>query len=144
MKKLRGKIMLVDDEHFELELLEIALKAKDWDVKVEYYNNPETALENLRSNDDEIFLIISDMHMPRITGLEFKKIIDQDEVLKKKSIPFIFSTSSASHEQVTEAYEYRVQGYFKKTNSVDEQAEMLDTIIKYWIDSIHPNMESHY
>lgn len=136
--------MLVDDERYELELLEIALRAKDWDVKVEYYNNPETALENLRSNDDEIFLIISDMHMPRITGMEFKKIIDEDEVLKKKSIPFIFTTSSASPEQVTEAYEYRVQGYFKKANSIDEQAEMLDRIIKYWIDSIHPNKESYY
>ncbi len=84
------------------------------------------------------------MNMPRISGMEFKKIIDQDEVLKRKSIPFIFSTNGASPEQVTEAYEYRVQGYFKKVSSVDKQAEMLDNIIKYWIDSKHPNKESHY
>lgn len=136
--------MLVDDEEYELDFLKTALEAKNWDVRVEYYNNPEVALKNLRSNDDEIFLIISDMNMPRISGMEFKKIIDQDELLKMKSIPFIFATSAASPEQVTEAYEYRVQGYFKKAPTVEKQAEMLDRIIKYWIDSEHPNKESHY
>jgi len=81
------------------------------------------------------------MEMPKMTGMEFKKAIDSDPELKTKSIPFIFTTFSTTKEKTTEAYDYRVQGYFKKTYTVDEQAEMLDIIIKYWIICLHPNQD---
>ncbi|HXB40539.1 MAG TPA: response regulator [Bacteroidia bacterium] len=106
---------------------------------MDYFDNPEAALKYLKETKDDIFLIISDMAMPKMNGLDFKKAIDNDEVLQKKSIPFIFTTNDATKEQINEAYEYRAQGYFKKAATLEEQAEMLNTIIKYWINSRHPN-----
>lgn len=141
VKKLKGKILLVDDESYEKEFLEIALRKKNWEVNVEYFNNAEDALEHLRTNKDEIFLIISDMNMPKMDGLDFKKAIDCDPELTKKSIPFIFASSAATKAEITEAYNYRAQGYFRKPMSHDDQAEMLDIIIKYWIISRHPNKD---
>lgn len=102
---------------------------------MEYFNNPEDAFEYLSKTEDEIFLIISDMKMPKLSGMELKKIIDNDKILAKKAIPFIFTTNAATEEEITEAHIYRVQGYFKKADTIDEQAEMLDSIIKYWINS---------
>lgn len=138
IKKISGKILLIDDEKYENELLKLALLKKNWDVEVEYFMDPEIALEYLKKTKDEIFLIISDMNMPKMTGLEFKKAIDSDESLRYKTIPFIFSSTSEEKAQVVAAYEYRVQGYFKKPTTLDKQAEMLDIIIKYWIICKHP------
>jgi DNA-binding NtrC family response regulator len=139
MKTIKGKIILVNDEKYERALLELALKEKNWNVTIEYFMNAESALAYLRETKDEIFLIISDIGMPKINGLEFKKIIDDDAVLSRKALPFIFASSAATKEQITEAYHYRVQGYFQKPHTVSLQAEMVDVIINYWIISKHPN-----
>jgi len=135
---VNGKIILVDDEKYEKELLVLALREKHWDVKVEYFNNAEEALEHMKTTKDEIFLVISDMNMPKMSGMELKKAIDEDKILREKAMPFIFVSGGASAEQVSEAYDYRVQGYFEKPKSIEEQAEVLDLIIKYWIVSKHP------
>jgi DNA-binding NtrC family response regulator len=143
MKKVHGKIILVDDEKYEKQLLELALNSKDWDIEVEYFPNPGEALEHLRKNADKIFLIISDMDMPGMNGMDFKKEIDKDEVLRKKSIPFIFASNTITEGQVTEAFEYRVQGYFKKPMTIEGQANMLEKIIQYWVSSRHPYQENN-
>jgi CheY-like chemotaxis protein len=141
MIKLKGKIILVDDDSYEKELLQSALKKRGWDSRVEYFDNVNEALEHLRQNADEIFLIISDMNMPKMNGMEFKKAIDNDIILREKSIPFIFATSAPVKSEITQAFAYRVQGFFCKPNTTEEQTDMLDIIIKYWIISSHPNKD---
>lgn len=61
-----GKIILVDDEKYEKELLELALREKQWNVKVEYFNNGQDALEHMRTTKDKLFLVISDMNIRAI------------------------------------------------------------------------------
>lgn len=139
--KVDGKIVLVDDEKIEKDFLVVALQQKHWDIQIEYFQSVLDALEYLKRTPDDIFLIISDMNMPVLNGMDFKKRIDDDEQLRKKSIPFIFASTHATKDQITEAYDYRVQGYFKKSSSLSEQADMLDTIIQYWIISSHPNRD---
>lgn len=139
MKKVKGKIILIDDGRFEKSFLQESLNDNNWSIEVEYFSRAKDALVHLRENVDDIFLIISDMNMPEMNGMEFKKAIDADDSLKYKSIPFIFATSEIKEEQVAEAYEYRVQGYFKKPETIVEQAEMLEKIVQYWRSCIHPN-----
>jgi DNA-binding NtrC family response regulator len=141
MEKISGKIIFVDDERYEKDLLEIALKKKQWNVKVEYFSTAKDALAYLCTTEDEIFLIISDLNMPEMSGLDFKKNIDNDSKLNEKAIPFIFATTAATKEEVKEAYNYRVQGYFKKPFLIQEQADMLDIILKYWVISQHPSKD---
>ena len=69
MKKFKGKIILVDDEKYEKELLELALHEKKWDVKVEYFSRAEDTLDYLKKTKDEIFLLISDMNMPKMNEI---------------------------------------------------------------------------
>jgi DNA-binding NtrC family response regulator len=139
IKEISGKIILIDDEKYEKHLLEEALNKKNWNVKVEYFTNAEDALVYMKNTRDELFLIISDMNMLKMNGLELKKAIDNDDVLRKKAMPFIFATNITTIEQIAEAYEYRVQGFFKKPMNIEEQAEMFDIILKYWIICRHPN-----
>ena len=141
MIKLKGKIILVDDDGYEKDFLIAALRKRGWDANVEYFSDAHDALEHLKQNDDEIFLVISDMNMPKMSGMDFKKAMDSNVQLREKSIPFIFASSASSKSEITEAYDYRVQGYFRKPFTTEEQADMLDIIIKYWIISNHPNKD---
>lgn len=141
MKKVTGKIMLIDDEAYEEDFLERALKEKSWDIKIEYFSNVDEALEHLKMDPDEIFLIISDIKMAKKSGMDLKRIIDEDPYLSQKSIPFIFVSNSISRKNVIEAYELHVQGYFQKPMSPDEQAKLFEIIIQYWIICIHPMRE---
>ena len=141
MKRVKGKIILIDDEKYEKDLLANALRQRNWDIKVEYFNNAGDALEHLRKNAEEIFLIISDMDMPKIDGMSFKEIIDNDNYLRQKTIPFIFATNAVDRKKVIEAYKYRVQGFFQKPLTPEGQADMLEIIIRYWITCIHPTKD---
>lgn len=67
--------------------------------------------------------------------------MDRDEYLRQKSIPFIFASSAPNKSDVIEAYQYRVQGYFKKPTTIEKQAEMLEKIIQYWNSCLHPTKD---
>jgi CheY-like chemotaxis protein len=139
MKEVKGKIILIDDGSFEKVFLEESLDDKNWNIEVEYFSEAQLALDHLNENADDIFLIISDMNMPKMSGMEFKRKIDQDSFLRQKAIPFIFCSSKIDKQEVKTAYEYRVQGYFKKPETIEQQAEMLEKIVQYWKSCIHPN-----
>jgi DNA-binding NtrC family response regulator len=141
MKKVKGKIILVDDDAYEETFLNEALKKNDWHIKVEYFNNADDALEHLKQNADEVFLIISDIDMPRKNGLEFKRVLDGDAYLRQKSIPFIFMSNSAERDRVIDAYKCHVQGFFPKPMTPGEQASMFETIVQYWIACLHPTKD---
>jgi CheY-like chemotaxis protein len=138
MRKLNGKIILVDDEQVEKEVMENALLKLGWEKNLMHFTNPYDALDYLRATKDEIFIVISDMEMPIMTGLQLKRDIDSDRELKTRTIPFIFSSNSATKEQVYSAYDYGIQGYFKKPFNIDEMAKMMEIIVTYWQMSLNP------
>ncbi|WP_162418505.1 response regulator [Cyclobacterium roseum] len=140
MKKITGKILLVDDQPYEELLLKEALNLIDRFPEVEYISDPKKALVHLRDNRDKIFLIICDINMPEMSGLDFKKEIEKDAYLREKSIPFVFFSSEDSNERVKQAYTYNVQGFFKKADSIEAQGELLKIIIRYWATCLHPIM----
>ncbi len=143
MEKITGKILLVDDQPYEEVLLNDALASIDRFTEVEYISKPKEALKHLEENRDKIFLIICDINMPEMSGLEFKKEIEKDEYLREKSIPFVFISSDTSDKTVKEAYKHNVQGYFKKLENIDAQGELLKKIITYWASCLHPIMAVH-
>jgi DNA-binding NarL/FixJ family response regulator len=75
-----------------------------------------------------------------MSGLEFKKEIEKDRYLREKSIPFVFFSSDGSDKLVKQAYTLRVQGYFKKPETIEAQGELLKNIFKYWASCLHPVM----
>jgi hypothetical protein len=71
--------------------------------------------------------------------LEFKRQVNQDDELRQKCIPFIFFSTAALKEVVTEAFtEMTVQGFFQKSGDLQELRSALNTIITYWKLCRHP------
>lgn len=135
-----GNILIVEDDIDDKELLEDLIIELGIPNTIIWKPNGAEALSYLCTTTDMMFIIFSDINMPIMNGMELKRKIDADPVLRKKSIPFVFYSTAASPEAVNEAYtELTIQGFFKKGNDYQRTKAIVKTIIEYWKDCIHPN-----
>ena len=134
-----GPIVIVDDDPEDQEIFQLALQSIGADNPVRFFENGKKALEYLYNTDEQPFLIISDMNIPLMNGLELRAAIQNDEVLRAKAVPFIFMSTDASPIAVRKAYELTIQGFFQKPSSINELEHMLKQIFNYWRLCKHPN-----
>lgn len=128
----KGPIILIDDDTDECELISDALKQINVSNKLVCFGNGKEALDYLKTTPEQPFLILTDVNMPVMNGLELRQKIYENERLRQKSIPFIFLTTSAGAPAVKKAYEMSVQGFFEKGHSLDEIKKVLKEIYDYW------------
>jgi response regulator RpfG family c-di-GMP phosphodiesterase len=76
-----------------------------------------------------------------MNGIELRKQLNENEFLRRKSIPFLFVSTVANPRLVQTAYDQTVQGYFKKPEKYPALKEQIRLIIAYWTACIHPNSE---
>ena len=132
--------MMVEDDADDVEILNEVLKDLNIPNEVVHFTNPSDAYHFLASYSEQPYIIICDVNLPRMSGLEFKNKLDANETLRKKSIPFVFYSTSAEKKYVTEAYlELTVQGYFQKKHSYQEIKNQIRIIFEYWKACQHPN-----
>jgi len=75
------------------------------------------------------FMIVLDLNMPRMNGMEFLKELRKDKALKQ-SIVFVLSTSDADNDKVG-AYNLGVAGYILKSNPANAFAEITVLLADY-------------
>ncbi len=135
-----GPIILIEDDHDDKTIFEEVLAELGIANKLIWFSKSKDAIEYLQMATEPPFLILSDVNMPVQNGLDFKKQIDNDPELRKKSIPFVFYSTSVGQQAVKEAYtEMTIQGFFQKGNDFEEIKNSIKLIIDYWTHCIHPN-----
>jgi CheY-like chemotaxis protein len=77
--------------------------------------------------------------MPQLNGLQMKEVIQRDEFLRTKGIPFVFISTNAGKETVRQAHALSVQGFFQKPTTMDEIKDMLQKLFDYWELCKHVN-----
>lgn len=117
----KSKILVVDDELFNLDILRDYLTEQNYEV-IEAENGL-VAMEQIASNPD-LDLILLDRMMPNMNGMEVLERIKADELTK--SIPVIMQTASARNEQIYEGIKAGV--YYYLTKPYEE--ELLLNIVK--------------
>ncbi|HEY0656332.1 MAG TPA: response regulator [Chryseosolibacter sp.] len=132
-------IVIIDDDTDDHYIFDEVCRRMNLGNELKFFTSALQALEYLRSTNDQPFIIFCDVNMPKMTGLELRRAIDQDEGLRRKSIPFVFFTTAASKPQVVEAYNLTVQGFFIKESTFDETEKVLRLIFEYWKKCRHPN-----
>ena len=132
-------IIVIDDDDEDIEMITQAFKEIKVENDVITFRSGEAFLDFIRTTDQKVFFILCDINMSRISGLELKKRIFEDERLRLKCIPFIFLSTSGASDSIMRAYSFGVQGYFIKPNSFDELKARLQSIVSYWEGSQHPN-----
>jgi len=129
------QLLLVDDDEVDIMGLQRALRELRVSNPVTVAHDGIEALEILRGqNGREIlpspYIIILDLNMPRMDGIEFLAEIRADEMLKS-SIVFVLTTSSAAEDK-KRAYAYNVAGYISKASPAESLVEAVKLINLYW------------
>ena len=136
-----GPIVVVEDDEDDVLFLSDTLKQLAVPNKLIWFPNAADALGYLLNTQDRPFFILCDVNLPLRNGLEFKRDVDNDPLLRKKSIPFIFYSTSVDQRFVDTAYsEMSVQGFFQKGYDFKEIAATIKIIMDYWELSKHPNI----
>ncbi|NYB26404.1 MAG: response regulator [Methanobacteriaceae archaeon] len=133
------EILLVEDNPTDAELTIRALKKKNLANKLVWVKDGAEALDFLfatgdyaeRSKEDLPKLVLLDLRMPKIDGLEVLQKIKSDERTKK--IPVVVLTSSKEDEDIVESYKLGVNSYVSKPVEFDEFTKAVSTLGLYWI-----------
>jgi two-component system chemotaxis response regulator CheY len=118
------KILVVDDDKTTRKLLSLFLKGKGYEVVTA--ENGLDAMEKL--GIDDINLIVSDMNMPYMDGIEFTKNLKNDPTWS--SIPIIMITTEADEEEKKKAFEAGVDDYLVKPANADQINDSVKKILK--------------
>ncbi len=130
-------ILLVEDD--EVDVMNVQRAFKKYKITNPLYiaGNGLEALDMLRSPDGQPpqvpktrRLILLDLNMPKMNGLEFLQEIRQDKELKRT--PVIVLTTSDEDKDRIEAYNFNVAGYILKPVTFTNFAEVMVALNKYW------------
>ena len=128
----KGPIVIVEDDIDDQEIYTEAIRSIHIPNQIRYFDKAQKALEYLLTTNEQPFIILSDINMPQMNGLEFKENIQRDDYLREKGIPFVFVSTNASAEAVRKAHQLSVQGYFQKPASFQSIKDMLRKLFDYW------------
>ncbi len=124
-------ILLVEDDHVDAMMVERALRDLKLKNNLIRVSNGEEALKYLKNNGDmKPCVILLDLDMPRMNGIEFLKLAKDDEELK--SIPVIVLTSSDEGRNIDESFKSNVAGYIIKPADYKKFVEVIKTVALYW------------
>lgn len=135
-----GPIIVIEDDMDDQEIFEEVFKELNYPNKVHYFLDGVKALDYLIESKDQPFLILSDINLPKLSGLELREKVHNNEQLRLKCIPYLFFTTAFDQRNVIDAYSKSIQGFFTKPASYSELVRVMRNIIEYWRDCLSPNV----
>ncbi len=124
-------ILLVEDDQVDVMTVKRALRDLHVINPLDLTSNGEEALEYLNNNPGERpCVILLDLNMPKMNGIEFLKIIKQDKALK--IIPVVVLTTSKNEQDKIDSFNLSVAGYMIKPVDYVQFVETMKTINMYW------------
>lgn len=129
------KFLVVDDDEIDVELLKRAFKKLKIANPVVQAKDGIDALDVLRGTGgrtklDPPYIILLDINMPRMSGLEFLEEIRNDEDLRR-AVVFMLTTSD-DEADILKSYEKNISGYVIKGQASKTFEEALRMLDYYW------------
>lgn len=133
------EILLVEDNPTDAELTMRALKRRNLANQVVWVKDGAEALDFIfatgdfsdRNPQDLPKLILLDLRMPKVDGLEVLQRIKAEENTRK--IPVVVLTSSKEDRDIVESYKLGVNSYVSKPVEFDEFIDAVSTLGLYWM-----------
>jgi two-component system, chemotaxis family, chemotaxis protein CheY len=119
-------VLIVDDSAAIRKILQRVLRQTDLPIGTVYEaNDGAEALEALKTQT--VGLILSDINMPNMDGIEFLTKVRADEAWK--NLPIVMVSTEGSHAKVLEAVEKGASGYVRKPFTADQIKEKLTGLL---------------
>lgn len=125
-------ILLVDDDEIDVMTVRRAFSRANIANQIYVATNGIEALEMLRNDGIPAArrLILLDLNMPRMNGIELLREIRNDPALHMLTV-IVLTTSNEDRDRV-DAYQLNVAGYLLKPVTFHAFAEVMATLNKYW------------
>jgi CheY-like chemotaxis protein len=138
-----GPIIIIEDDLDDQDILSEIFGELGYGNEVIFFGDSEKALQYLIDTKIEPFLVLSDINMPRLNGMELREKIHNNEDLRLKSIPYLFFSTSAEQKHVIDAYSRSIQGFFVKPANYDKLKKVIVKIVEYWQECESPKYISN-
>jgi CheY-like chemotaxis protein len=133
------EILLVEDMAADAELTMVALKKHCLINNLLWVKDGPEALDFLfaegayvgRNCADQPKVVLLDLHLPRLSGIEVLRRIKTDE--RTRLIPVVVLTSSKEEVDIEECYRLGVNSYIAKPVSFDEFVKVVGELGLYWL-----------
>ncbi|ODA44192.1 Chemotaxis regulator - transmits chemoreceptor signals to flagelllar motor components CheY [Thermodesulfovibrio sp. N1] len=118
------RVLVVDDDKTTRKMLSLILKSKGYDVVT-----AENGMDGLQKLGlEQINLILTDMNMPYMDGIEFTKQVRANPDFSH--IPIVMLTTEADEEEKQRAYKAGVDDYLVKPATAEQIVDSMKKIIK--------------
>ncbi len=152
MNQLReAVILLVEDDTGDQKLIKRSLKASKIANELHITSAAEEALEYLQKGESNNAdypmpdLILLDLNMPGMGGMDFLSALKKDELLD--TIPVVVLTTSDSDHDILDSFKLQASGYVKKPVSLEEFRQAMENLTDYWFvicKRVEPSKDSEY
>lgn len=129
--KNNNPILLVEDDKVDAMTVKRALKELTVKNELMIVENGEEALDYLMNEkNDKPCIILLDLNMPKMNGIEFLKVAKNEDNIK--SIPVVVLTTSKADQDRLDSFKFSVAGYMIKPVNYIQFVETVKTIKLYW------------
>ena len=123
-------ILLIEDDAIEVMKLNRAMSSLQLKHSVTEANNGEEALKLLERIERLPDIILLDLNMPKLSGIEFLKVLKSNDALKH--IPTIILTTSNNNRDLLECYKIGISGYVIKPLKYEDYVSKIEKLLAYW------------
>jgi CheY-like chemotaxis protein len=131
MEKL--SLLIIDDDQIERVKFKRVCEKWKYPLTILEAKNGEVALEILKNKDSLPHLILLDLNMPKMNGVEFLRILKLKESLKY--IPIVIMSSSNYEKDVKECYKLGAAGYIIKPLHFVDYSNRIVSLLNYWTNN---------
>lgn len=129
------RVLLVEDDEVDRMQMERAFSRAGLEVEMITATDGVEALAELRGDRERDplappYIVVLDLNMPRMGGLDFLRTLREDSNLKR-TVVFILTTSS-HEEEIADCYELGAAGYTLKGQLMDRSVEFAELLSRYW------------
>ncbi len=137
MRSVNKPILLVEDDQVDTMTVMRALKEIHVTNPLVHVENGEEGVRYLRDLESEKpCIILLDLNMPIMNGIEFLHVVKQDDQLKR--IPVVVLTTSEEQQDKVNSFNMGVAGYMAKPVDYRQFVEVMRSIDAYWTISEMP------
>lgn len=123
-------ILLLEDDMIEVMKFKRASSSIKINHKITEVNNGEDALCLLKDKLNLPDIILLDLNMPKVNGIEFLKLLKADERLRY--IPTIVLTTSNNKSDLLDCFKIGVAGYVLKPLKYEDYVSKIEKLLAYW------------
>ncbi|MCD8413282.1 response regulator [Tenacibaculum finnmarkense] len=123
-------VLLIEDTIIEIMKMKRTVSFLELQHTITEAKDVEIALKILEEKSNLPDLILLDLNMPKISGIEFLSIIKNDDALKH--IPTVILTTSDNQKDLEECYRIGVSGYILKPLKYEDYVAKIEVVLSYW------------